>query len=246
MKLIPPSAALRDRVSSFHVTENHGGTRVITPRTGAVLALQLSGRIRYSETLLSNVGVTGIQTAPRTYGYEQNTHTLLVRFTPQGASCLGVPAAELACRSVALDELLPAAQVRELRERLLSTRSLDEQVRQLEQFLIQRPFLRDPLVERALTLLSTCRDEELSVAGVARTLSLSERQLERRFLDRVGLTPKKYASLRRFERAVELAQTAPSLTRVALDAGYYDQSHFIRDFRRFAGTSPSRFLRAAG
>jgi methylphosphotriester-DNA--protein-cysteine methyltransferase len=59
----------------------------------------------------------------------------------------------------------------------------------------------------------------------------------------VGVTPKRYASLARFERALQLARGAASLTHAALDAGYYDQSHFIRDFTRFAGGPPGQFLR---
>jgi methylphosphotriester-DNA--protein-cysteine methyltransferase len=99
------------------------------------------------------------------------------------------------------------------------------------------PYEDDPLVTRAATLLAGAHDEA-SVSSVAGVLGVSERQLERRFLARIGVTPKRFATLRRFERAVARATIAPSLTAAALDAGYYDQSHFIRDFRRFAGSSP--------
>ena len=81
------------------------------------------------------------------------------------------------------------------------------------------------------------------MAAVARELGLSERQLERRLLTRTGLTPKRYASLRRFERAASALNGAESLAQLALEAGYYDQSHFIREFSRYAGTSPGRFVR---
>jgi AraC-like DNA-binding protein len=76
---------------------------------------------------------------------------------------------------------------------------------------------------------------------------MSERQLERRFLARVGVTPRSWATLRRFERAVALAAATPDapLTNVALDAGYYDQSHFIRDVRRRAGQRPTTLFRRA-
>ena len=84
---------------------------------------------------------------------------------------------------------------------------------------------------------------DASVAAVARALGLSERQLERRVLLRIGLPPKRLARLLRFERAVALANATASLTETALAAGYADQSHFIREFRRFSGATPSAILR---
>jgi transcriptional regulator GlxA family with amidase domain len=199
--------------------------------------------VRTGDGLLSVAGVTGIQQTARRYAYVGDTATILVRFTPQGAGCLGVPASELASRSVALDELLPPARAREAHERFLDAPGMVERVAVVEQLLRGLPFAPDPLVARALALIGPTAGEDASIAAVARSLGLSERQLERRFLLRVGITPKRFATLRRFERAVALAKTAPSLTSAALAAGYYDQSHFIRDFRRFTGTTPSDLLR---
>jgi AraC-like DNA-binding protein len=172
-----------------------------------------------------------------------STASILVRFTPQGATCLGVPASELTSRSVPLDALLPSARAREVQERLLGAATDVERVAVVERLLLELPFVQDRLIERALAMLSEARDPDARVASVARALSLSERQLERRFLARVGITPNRFASLRRFERAVSLARDAPSLAAAALDAGYYDQAHFIRDARRFAGATPGQ-LRA--
>jgi AraC-like DNA-binding protein len=85
--------------------------------------------------------------------------------------------------------------------------------------------------------------QEAPVASVARALEIGKRHLERRFLHRVGLTPKRYTTLRRFERAVSRVQGSASLTSDALEAGYYDQSHLIREFRCFAGTTPTDYLK---
>lgn len=211
------------------------------PSTSAVLGIQLRGRVRAGDTLLTPAGITGIQSTARTYSYERGTGSLLVRFTPGGAACLGVPVEELANRSVALDELLPRARVAEVHERLGEAKDAPEQVAVLESFLDELRFASDPLVARALALLDVGAGA-VNVSGVARALGLSERQLERRFLARVGVTPKRFATLRRFERVAAQVGSAPSLTVAALDAGYYDQSHFIRDFRRFAGASPRELL----
>lgn len=245
MKAFTPCSALRDRVASITLVENDGGELTVLPSTGAVLGFQLRGRVRAGEGLLSTAGVTGIQSRARRYGYVGSTASILVRFTPQGASCLGVPASELASRSIPLAALLAEARAREVQERLLDVGTDRDRVAVVESLLLELPFARDRLVDRALAMLGVARDEDARVASVARSLDVSERQLERRFLARVGITPKRFASLRRFEHALALARTAPSLAAAALDAGYYDQAHFIRDARRFAGATPRELLRRA-
>ncbi|MFO0592035.1 MAG: AraC family transcriptional regulator [Polyangiaceae bacterium] len=241
MLSFPPRAAIRDRVASIVVVDNEGGESTVLPSGNAVLGLQLCGRVRAGDGLLSVAGVTGIQKCARRYDYVGATRSVLVRFTPQGVACLGVPASELSNESVALDALLPG--VREVVERFQGAGTVAEGVAIVEDFLARRPFATDPLVERALRLLETGPDEDASMARIARALSMSERQFERRFLERVGSTPKRYASLRRFERAAALVGSGAPLGRIAQDAGYYDQSHFIREFRRFAGMTPGDLRR---
>lgn len=237
-----PRAELRDRVASIEVILNADDEHTILPSSSAVLGVQVSGRVRGPSGLLSTAGVTGLQECARTYAYVGATTSLLVRFTPQGAACLGVPASTLTSRNVGLDDFLKPARVREMHERVGAAPNDAARVAALEDFLVALPFEDDPLVARALELVAPSTGD-VRVAVVARSLGLSERQLERRFLQRVGITPKRFATLLRFERALALARTAPSLTAAALDAGYYDQSHFIRDFRRFAGIAPGELLR---
>ncbi len=236
-----PHPGLRNRVASIDVIEAAGGDTLVLPSTAAVLGFQFRGRVREGDSPLALAGITGIQSSARTYTYEPDTGSLLVRFTPSGAACLGVPAAELANRSVALDALLPRALVAEVHERLALAHDAAARVAVIEAFLMQLPYAGDSLVAQALVLLDAGADDA-RVAEVARALGVSERQLERRFLARVGVTPKRLATLRRFERAAARAESAPSLTAAALEAGYYDQSHFNRDFRRFAGVSPRAFF----
>lgn len=242
-------AALRGRVASIDVADSHDQEVTVLPSTGAVLGVQLRGRVRAEGGLLSTAGITGIQSSARRYAYLGDTTTVLVRFTPAGVACLGVPASELASRSVALDDILHPARVRRLCERLQEAPGVAASVAILQDLLLELPFEEDPLVARGLAIIESSAasgggmEPVAMVRDMARALAIGERQLERRFLQRVGLTPKRFASLRRFERAVALAGASPSLTQAAFDAGYYDQSHFIRDFRRYAGGAPGEVLR---
>jgi transcriptional regulator GlxA family with amidase domain len=152
---------------------------------------------------------------------------------------LGVPVDELTNTSVSLDALLPRARVAEALERLQEAADDEARVAVVADVLLQLPFARDRAVSLAIERLIR-PDGPAPVAAVARELGLSERQLERRFRARVGLTPKRFASLARFERAVTLAKGMSTLAQVAAAAGYFDQSHLSRDFRRFAGGAPTR------
>ncbi|HKG08135.1 MAG TPA: helix-turn-helix domain-containing protein [Pedobacter sp.] len=82
-----------------------------------------------------------------------------------------------------------------------------------------------------------------SLYQLQKDLKISERQLERDFKRCVGISPKKFQRIIRFERALDLLSTADyrQLTSVAYQLGYYDQAHFIKDFSSFSGMSPYQF-----
>ena len=234
-----PTASLRDRVASIQLIVSDGTPVSVLPSTSTVMGFQFAGRIRGEEGLLSTAGVTGLFEGPRRYSYLGPTGSVMVRFTPLGASCLGVPATELTSRSVPLDTFLPSQLVRDTSEQICEAHDDRERVQVMERFLSQLSWTPDPLVAETLRRLES---ESPSVARIARELGLSERQLERRFQAKVGLSPRAFLTLRRFERAVELSKRARSFTELALEAGYSDQPHFNRDFRRFAGNSPRTCL----
>lgn len=239
----PASDPLRTRVASISVAEA-GDALVVLPSTSAVLGIQLRGRVATGGDWLAPLGVTGILETARRFEYEPATTSLLVRFTPQGSGSLGVPADELTARSLALEDLIPVREARELRERVLLAADTRAAIETLAAFLLRRSFVPDALVDRAAAALTAdAPDSSALVWRVARTLRISERQLERRFLERIGITPRRFARLRRFERAVARLERG-TLTDAALEAGFYDQSHFIREFRAFAGTTPGAWRRS--
>ena len=85
----------------------------------------------------------------------------------------------------------------------------------------------------------------ISVSGLARRVNLSSRQLERRFLDSVGMTPKRFCRIRRFQRVLQaMEEPGANWADAAVQCGYYDQAHLIRDFRRFSGLTPACLLGA--
>jgi AraC-like DNA-binding protein len=243
-------------VATLVVAENTAGEVPVLPVPGAVMGIQYRGQILAEQGPLSQAGVTGIQSHLRRFIHPEATGSILVRFTAQGAACLGVPASHLLDRSVSFEDLLGRARSAELCERLCEAPNERARVLVVEQFLANLPFANDSLVAQATGLLT--QEAPLSVAQAAAKLGVSERQLERRFRARVGVSPKQFARLARFERAMIAAKTplsatttagvddeparAASLTSIAQRAGYYDQSHLARDVRQFAGATPGHLF----
>lgn len=164
----------------------------------------------------------------------------------QAHALLGAPLASLANVHVELDHLWPCDF---LREALARPQSMNERLALLEAELgrrLARARLLEPtsrLVPRAIQLLDAAPDR--SVAAIACELGLGPRQLRRHFNDLVGIGPKEYAAIRRFERAADGLARGRPLAQVALEAGYYDQSHMNLDFRARAGMSPKSWASAA-
>ncbi|MGE3466623.1 MAG: helix-turn-helix domain-containing protein [Pyrinomonadaceae bacterium] len=83
----------------------------------------------------------------------------------------------------------------------------------------------------------------VNIARVAREYSLSTRQFERRFKEFAGLTPKTFARVVRFQSATQHRLDGNrDLTDIAYSCGYYDQSHFINEFREFSGYTPKEYF----
>ncbi len=176
---------------------------------------------------------------------------LLVRvvFRPGGAyPFFGVPVDRLADRYVALDDLWGPSGAR-LQEQLLAAADLGHDVAEVvRRALVDRlrttPFEPASAMAARAAVGLLARGEH-SVAEVAGELGLSERHLRRAFQATVGVTPKTFARIARFQRALALGRTAPGRwNEVALSTGYFDQAHLIAEFQRLARVLPSAFAAA--
>jgi AraC-type DNA-binding domain-containing proteins len=170
---------------------------------------------------------------------------------------LGCRADEIGAGHVELEDLWGAADARRLRERLCAAATTDQRLRVLEDALTAR------LACRTAELLSLRRDIHYAVQAlqcgtapisqIAADLGLSHRRFIEVFTAQVGTTPKFYGRLQRFHRALRVATDAagagagrgPNWGALALECGYFDQSHLVRDFREFAGLTPERLVRHA-
>ena len=168
-----------------------------------------------------------------------------VHFKPGGAfPFLGLPADDLVDTHIDLDVLWGPA-VGRLRERLCEARTSDERIHLLQSALLRR--LTDRVeqhyaVSAALEIFVNQTGPR--VRETAKYLGLSQRRFIQVFRTEVGVTPKLFSRIQRFQQTRTLIQqsVSPNWAELALDLGYFDQSHLIREFREFSGFSPTDYV----
>ncbi|MFH8406590.1 helix-turn-helix domain-containing protein [Streptomyces sp. NPDC018019] len=156
-----------------------------------------------------------------------------LRFAPgQGPAVVGVPAHVLRDRRVPLEELWPRERVARLAGTLAGTESPG---RVLEGIAVDRLRAADDPPDPARGVIAAALGRGRSVAEVARTVGIGERQLHRRCLTAFGYGPKTLARVLRLVRALELARGGLPYADVAARAGYADQAHLAREVKALAG-----------
>jgi AraC-like DNA-binding protein len=159
---------------------------------------------------------------------------------------LGVPASALGGRIVGLEELWGDAAARRLCEQLVHARDTVAAAAVLDRAIDERLATSgEPSIRSQIALAAADSLPRASVNAVAIELGVSERHLRRVFQEIIGMTPKAFAMLARFHRALRAARAdrQASWASIAVAAGYYDQAHLIAEFRATAGVTPRALLR---
>lgn len=173
-----------------------------------------------------------------------------IHFKPGGAfPFLSVPADELRDEAVSLD-IVWGATANELRDQLRDASNSQSRFHILKQALLAhltRPLMRHPAVAFALKeFMDTTHTR--TIADVTEHTGLSPKHFISLFSQEVGLTPKLFCRICRFQKALQLIRSGRHIewTEIALTGGYFDQAHFIHDFQAFSGLNPSAYLRQQG
>jgi AraC-like DNA-binding protein len=191
--------------------------------------------------------VAGPDTSAASAQRKPGTLTVGVRFRPgAAASVLGVAAEELRDRRIPLEEVWDGAGTA-LEEQVASAQTAADRLALLVDAVFDRlPDAPPPdrLVAAAAHLLH--RNPRAQISDLAEEVSLSERQLRRRFHVHVGYGPKMLARVMRLQRLLALAPRHDGLAELALASGYADQAHMTAECTRLAGLPPAALLRARG
>jgi AraC-like DNA-binding protein len=173
------------------------------------------------------------------------TGIFAVRFHPGGFIPFAtIPIVEMENRPVPLDELFGDEGIR-LEKEMLSAETTDERIEIIERFLLDRLVSQksiDNIAKSSVELIFELNGQ-LSVDELSDHLKINRRQLERKFSSVIGLSPKQLSKIIRLQATLKMIANSQftSLTAIAYEGNYYDQAHFIKDFKEFTGMSPKKF-----
>lgn len=253
---IPPGPRLKDYVKCYYVYESLSAEAVedVAFASGCIEVMFNLGsgcwQTRFDGNFHDTPGmeVWGQVIEPLAFRTVGHNIMLGIRFLPHAASLfLRDDVSQLNGMVTDLDAIV-CAMVRGLHARLLDTPLLSQRIALLEEFLLSRLKISDThkrnigIVQRVMREL-TKSDYFDNISNVASQHGISARHLQKLFVTYTGLAPKLYSKIHRFQNSLLLVAAGDvSLTSVAYECGYFDQSHFIREFRFFAGVTPSSYM----
>lgn len=250
-RLAAPSPALQPYIQSYWSFSRAAPLRqrheeYMHPRGGYGLAFNFGGpALLDGEGIGEPIFLDGATTVSRRMGFLGSVEMLGVRFREGGAyPFLGVPLGELRNTTRLLDAV-GHTRMPELYHRLYSARTLEMRVQLLDAWLLARLASakpQDKLIPYSLAMLRDAASPHV-IPQVADRLAISQRQLERIYHCHVGMSPKQYASLLRIDTARQALRRGDAMPigQLAAELGFYDQSHFIREFRAVVGMPPSAY-----
>jgi len=197
-------------------------------------------------TMFRRAWISGLQREYIVIGTEPGSSMMGVHFRPGGAApFLDFPVSELTAFVIELD-LIWKAELISLRDRLLEEPDISRKFDLLEAALMARAGHRLDVDRSVDAILNTMqRWPDLRLREIAAQIGLSGKQVLSRFDCRVGCTPKLTARILRFQKAVRTIHQSETHDWAGLsqEFGYYDQPHFIHEFRQFAGVTPADYAR---
>jgi AraC-like DNA-binding protein len=170
-----------------------------------------------------------------------------VRFYPFGfANFVTVPINTLANKETPIHVLLGDETARELSREIIQASNTEHRIEILERFLLERlndNSTIDNIVRNTIDTMLITKGSTAISSILGKDVS-KRRQLERKFMKQIGISPKQLGKVIRLQAALKMMLNEPSesLTTVAYESDYYDQAHFIKDFKEFTGTTPKEFL----
>lgn len=246
-----PTEQLKPYIKAYRIIESSGEiVNRVVPNTSFALAFRIKGQISYlndsDKIILPTTTFSGLRKSVRLINYAPQTLALIVLFKETGASAFfKQPLHELFEKSVSLDNFFTPSEISIIEERLAESNTSKKKIAVIEQFLCSKLFLykTDTLVSAAIAKMYT-NNGLVKIRALANSLYISQDAFEKRFRKATGTTTKQFSSIVRLKTIIQ--QNVPaSLLDLALENGYYDQSHFNKDFKLFTGQMPTDFFKSA-
>jgi AraC-like DNA-binding protein len=257
-QFVTPCALLKEYISHYSIMETSSSESGITERVVPVEHMQLM--FHYKDPFAVCLPEGGLNRQPRSIisglnsSYSDVTAmgesgVIFIAFKPAGAChFFRFPLGDMEDRSIDMADIF-SREIRQAEEQLAIAVTNEERIGVVEQFLLKRysPISRydEALIGKGIRLIQESSGN-LTASGLATRLSVTSKTLERKFSAFVGKTPGQYAKLIRFRQILAGfgSNHKVSLTEHAFLNGYFDQAHFIHDFKKYSGHTPKEFLAA--
>lgn len=193
--------------------------------------------------------IMGLYTKPYEIRFKGSVNVFAIRFKPEGIfNIFGVPASLLMDRYEDI-LLVLGKEFEEYSLRIKEETSVNSMIKRTENYLLKNLLsnkINMNYVNSAANLIRSTKG--VKIKEVSTRLRISKRQLEREFKEKIGISPKHYLRIIRINEVLRLLNKGKeiNLTSVAYHCGYFDQSHFIHDFKKLTGQKPTIFIRKRG
>lgn len=245
-----PIEKLRPYIKYFVMSENELENEYkVFPSSGLVIGFQYKGQLstkkNNTENKLKSAGITGVSDGYKIFKNSPDIGTILVYFTEIGFTHFAShPANELFNLSLSLDEIFDKNKVEEVEGKLAVATTDNQRIKAVEQFLLSqlKDIETDKLIIEAVKLIYQSKGA-VRVKELNEKLFISQSPFEKRFRKVVGTTAKKFATIVRFNAVLDNLNETKTLTEICYENNFFDQAHFIKDFKRFTGDVPEHFKR---
>lgn len=179
-----------------------------------------------------------------------DVQSFAVCFYPFGfSSLISEPLGSFVDQDLSIEALFGKPVASELEQKIFDANNTEERIRIIEAFLFARLHENtslDKLISHTVDLLIETNGK-LSIGTILENDPSQRRQLERKFKKHIGISPKRLSRIIRLQTALKLILSEDqNLTRIAYESDYFDQSHFIKDFKEFIGSTPKQMLNQKG
>ena len=250
IKTYIPSNVLAPFVKKYLIIESQDDvTNRTLPDTSVVMSFKIKGNVSFKNNELNHnlphFVVTGLRKTVKFINYSEKTINILVLFKEGGInSFIKEPVHQLFENSISLDCLEGYTNLSEIEEQLARANDNNQRIEAIENFLINKLINSNtyPKVTLAMQKIRTTQGI-INIKELSNNLYISHDAFEKQFRQVVGTSPKQFSMIVRMRNAIQMAGKSNILTNLAYDTGYYDQSHFIKDFKSFTGQIPSSFFK---
>lgn len=252
---IPKNKVLQKFIQYFWIVKhNLNGSRisnpVLIPENFFDIILNFGSPYQWKDKqnntiLIKGSHLVGIRNKPFTIEHFGNIDFVAIRFYPNGLyPFIKIPLSELTCKPFNLQDVI-GVFANELENRIYDLKSDDDKINQLEKTLLEIidfKYANNPFVEYSINLIHKTKGQ-IQINDICKQLKINDKYLQRKFAEFVGVSPKFYSQIIRFNHIINILNNTKihDWSSITYNCGYFDQSHFIKEFERFSGETPQNY-----